>query len=344
VNVLLLQLKRIGDLILTTPAIRGLREAYPAARLALVADSSCSGLLDSLAVDECWSYHKGSGLRGLAGWGPNAWLKNELLAFRPDWTLDFTGTDRSAFLCALSRSNRRVTFLKFRKKPLRKFLYTDFVKSSVSERHTADHYTDLLAPLGIELENVPLDLRLSEEAFATARALLANAGVTGPYAVVHAGTARAEKYWTAEGWAEVISFLHAEYGFATVLTGSQDPHERDHLSEIKSHLRHDCLDLSGKTNLACLAAVIKGARLFCGVDTAAMHLADAMKTPCVALFGPTNPYHWRPRHTKSVVLRSCTATPFSSRQHGGPMRELTVASTIDGVREVLSEGNTTGGA
>ncbi len=343
-NILLLQLKRIGDVILTTPAIRCLRDVYPHARLALVADSSCFGLLDSIAVNERWSYHKGGGLKGLAGRGPNAWLKHRLLSFRPDWTLDFTGTDRSAFLSMLSRSNRRVTFQRFRKKPLRKFLYTDFVKSSVSERHTADHYTDLLAPLGIELENVPLDLRLSEEAFATARALLANAEVTAPYAVVHAGTARAEKYWTAEGWAEVIGFLRAEYGFVTVLTGSQDPHERDHLLDIKSHLGHDCLDLSGKTDLACLAGVIKGARLFCGVDTAAMHLADAMKTPCVALFGPTNPYHWRPRHTKSVVLRAGTAMPFTSRQHGGPMRELTVASAIDAVREVLSEGETAGGA
>ncbi len=45
-----------------------------------------------------------------------------------------------------------------------------------------------------------------------------------------------EKYWTAEGWAQVIDFLRAEHGFVTVLTGSQDPHERDHLLDIKSHL------------------------------------------------------------------------------------------------------------
>ena len=120
-KILLLQLKRIGDLILTTPSIRCLREAFPHAQLALVADASCASLLDSIAVDERWSYHKGGGLKGLLGRGPNAWLKHRLLPFQPDWTLDFTGSDRSTYLSALSRSRRRVTFVRFRKKPLRKF-------------------------------------------------------------------------------------------------------------------------------------------------------------------------------------------------------------------------------
>jgi ADP-heptose:LPS heptosyltransferase len=336
VKILLLQLKRIGDLILTTPAIRCLREAFPQARLALIADSSSASLLDSIAVDERWLYHKGAGLTGLAGWGPNAWLKHGLLAFRPDWAMDFTGTDRSAYLSALSRSRRRVTFERFRKKPLRRFIFSDFVKSSVSERHTADHYTDLLAPLGVKRDNVPLDLRLSDEDLAAGRSLLEKSGVIGPYAVVHAGTARPEKYWVAERWAAVLRFLRAEYGLVGVLTGSEDPAEQDHLSEIKSLLGFECMDLSGKTDLPCLAAVIKGAKLFCGVDTAAMHLADAMRTPCLALFGPTNPYHWRPRHARCVILRARTPMPFTPRQEGGPMREISAASVVEGVRDLLA--------
>ena len=106
-KILLLQLKRIGDLVLTTPAIRCLREAFPDARLALVADSACASLLSCIDVDERWIYHKSGGARGLAGWGQNAWLRHGLLAFRPHWTLDFTGSDRSAYLSALSRSPRR---------------------------------------------------------------------------------------------------------------------------------------------------------------------------------------------------------------------------------------------
>jgi ADP-heptose:LPS heptosyltransferase len=335
VKILLLQLKRIGDLILTTPSIRCLREAFPQAQLALVADASCASLLDSIAIDERWIYYKGDGLKGMLGFGLNAWLKHRFLPFRPDWTLDFTGTDRSAYLSALSRSTRRVTFERFRKKSLRRFIFTDFVRSSVVERHTADHYIDLLKPLGIARDNVPLDVHLTDEAFASSRALLARAGVGGSYAVIHAGTARPEKYWSVKGWAEVIDFLHAECGLRSILTGSRDPLEQQHLSEIRSHLHYNAVDLSGKTDLASLGAIIKGANLFCGVDTAAMHLADAMRTPCVALFGPTNPYHWLPRHTRSITLRACTPPPFGPRQNGGPMQEMSPGSVINALKEVL---------
>ena len=249
--------------------------------------------------------------------------------------MDFTGTDRSAYLSTFSFSQRRVTFQRFRKKPLRKYLYTDFVKSSVSERHTADHYTDLLGPLGVKREDVSLDLRLRAEDFDRARALLANAGVGGAYVVVHAGAARPEKYWLPERWADVVGFLHAEFGLVSILTGSQDPDEREHLSRIKSALRCNYIDVSGKTDLLGLAAVIKGAKLLCGVDTAAIHLADAMKTPSLVLFGPTNPYHWRPRHARSVILRARTRPPFTPQQKGGPMEDISVASVIEGVKELL---------
>jgi ADP-heptose:LPS heptosyltransferase len=335
VKILLLQLKRIGDLILTTPAIRCLREEFPQARLALVADSSCAGLLDSIAVDERWIYQKGAGLRGLIGRGPNAWLKHGLFAFGADWAFDFSGTDRSAYLSTFSLSKRRVTFQRFTKKPLRRFLYTDFVKSSVSERHTADHYTDLLTPLGVRRENVSLDLRLPEENVARASAFLGSVGVPEAYVVVHAGTARPEKYWVPERWAEVIGFLHDEFGLMTVLTGSNDYGEREHLAKIKSNLRCKHIDVSGQTDLLGLTAVIRGAKLLCGVDTAAVHLADAMHTPSLVLFGPTNPYHWRPRHSRSTILRAKTPPPFTPQQKGGPMEDISAGSVIESLRELL---------
>ncbi|HEY5743898.1 MAG TPA: glycosyltransferase family 9 protein [Terrimicrobiaceae bacterium] len=334
-KILLLQLKRIGDLVLTTPAVRCLREAFPQARLALVVDSSCASLVQAIAVDECWVYHKGDGLRGLVGRGSNAWLKNCLFGMGADWALDFTGTDRSAWLSAISFSQRRVTFRRFRTKPLRAFLYTDFVKSAVRERHTADHYTDLLAPLGIQRERVPLDLRLKAEDVEAARLLLARSGISDRYVAVHPGTARAEKYWLPERWAHLIDFLHAEYGLRCVLTGSRDGAEQDHLSKITSLLQGDFIDISGKTDLPMLAAVIGDASLLCGVDTAAIHLADAVGTPSLALFGPTNPFHWCPRHTRSVVLRAQTNPPFIAEQNGGPMEDISVASAIQGVRELL---------
>ena len=334
-KILLIQLKRIGDLILTTPAVRCLREEFPSARLMLVVDSSCAGLLDSVAVDERWIYSRRGGVRGLVGRGSVAWLSRGLLVSGADWSLDFSGTDRSTYLSTLSLAKRRVTFERFRRKPLRKYLYTDFVTSSVSERHTADHYTDLLRPLGVQRENVSLDLRLPAKSLAGAGVLLADAGVPEAYVVVHAGTARPEKYWRPERWADVIDFLHDEFGLISVLTGSRDPGEREHLAKIKSALRCKHVDLSGMTGLLELAGVIKGAKLLCGVDTAAVHLADAMNTPSLALFGPTNPYHWRPRHAKSVILRARTRAPFTPQQEGGPMEDIPAGAVIESLKELL---------
>lgn len=331
-RILLLQLKRIGDLILTTPAIQALREARPGVRLTLVVDSSCASLVEALAVDECWIHHKTAGWGALVGRGPNAWTTTRLPAFRGDYCLDFTGTDRSALLAWASGCRHRVTYARFHKKFLRRRIFSEFVESSVRDSHTADHATDLLRPLGVDAENVPLALHLPGTARATAQTLLPEAG---PYAVVHPGTARVEKYWNPEGWAEVIRFLRTEGGFIPVLTGSREPAEQTHLAAIQAALPTPCPDLSGRTSLLELAAVIERAGIFCGVDTAAMHLADAVKTPAVALFGPTNPFHWRPRHTRSVVLRANTREPFSPGQKGGPMEQISPETVKEGIRRLL---------
>jgi ADP-heptose:LPS heptosyltransferase len=326
VKILLLQIKRIGDLIQTTPAISCLREKFPDATLSLVVDSSCEGLLDSIDVDERFVFRKGE---------PNQWMKS-LRGEKPDWCLDFTGTDRSAFLSFYSGAKRRVAFDRFRKKFLRRFIYSDFVDSSIRERHTADHYTDLLKPLGIAKEGVPLSLKIQEPVRHSAMGWLIAEGVAGQYAVVHAGTARSEKYWLPDRWAKVINHLGERHGLKVVLTGSRDPVEQAHLGAIRAEVKQPIADLSGKTGLSELAAVIGGAKIFLGVDTAAMHLADAMKVPSIALFGPTNPFHWRPRFSKSIVLRADTAEPFKPGQKGGPMGDVALETVVAASDQILS--------
>ena len=294
----------------------------------LVADSSCAGLLGAIPVDERWVYRKGGGLRGLPagdptrGWGAVCW-RSGLIGL---WT------SRETTAPPISRafsSRRRVTFQRFKKKPFRKYLYTDFVDSSVSERHTADHYIDLLRPLGILRENVSLDLQLRAEDLRRLARFLQSAGL-GATTSWSMPARRARKnigcpnagrrswifprrIWSYERPDRVIGPRRAGAPLA---------------NQIASSLQ--AVDLSGRTNLLALAAVIKGAQLLCGVDTAAIHLADAMQTPSLALFGPTNPYHWRPRHSRSVILRARTRPPFTPQQKGGPMDEIPVASVIEG--------------
>jgi ADP-heptose:LPS heptosyltransferase len=317
-RILVLQLKRIGDLLLTTPALAILRETFPDAEITLLTEKSCAGILPAIP-----------GVHALAR-GQHGFWKAALSGF--DVCLDFTGTDRSALLMALSRAKIRGTFSRFQKKSLHRLATTHFLDSSVRERHTADHYTDLLGVLGIHRDKEPLNLVLPTESVQAAATLTPQS----PYAVIHAGTARPEKYWLADRWAEVATFISRNQNLQILLTGSTDPEEVAHLAAIEAALPGDvpAINLAGKTSLPGLAAVIQKASLFCGVDTAAMHLADAVRTPCIALFGPTNPFHWRPRHTRSVIIRPHTTEPFTPKQKGGPMTEILSGQVTSAVKSL----------
>src|SRR4029077_15482750 len=96
-----------------------------------------------------------------------------------------------------------------------------------------------------------------------------------------------------------------------VLTGGSKPLEQAHLAEIKTKLRRPFVDLSGKTDLLVLAALISRARLLVTVDSAPMHLAAATHTPQVVLFGPTNPFHWRPRESPALILHGKSPEPIT---------------------------------
>jgi len=324
-RVLVIQLKRIGDVILTTPLLAALRRHAPGCAISIALDSSTATLGPALDVDRTLVFRRG--LAGLGFW-------RELASGSFDVCLDLTGNDRSAIAAALSRARRRITWMRFSRKPLRRAVYTEFVESSVKGRHTADHHTDLLRALGFDAENIPLNLRLPQVARDEAAAAIALAGIAGPFAVVHAGTARAEKYWLPERWAEVIEFLRTELKLAVVLTGSGDGAERMHVESIQQSLDVKCPDFGGKISLLATAAVIEQARLLCAVDSAPVHLADAVGTPLVALFGPTNPFHWRPRRATSRIVTAWgdwKATPDFQK---APMSEISAASVIESIRSL----------
>ena len=96
-----------------------------------------------------------------------------------------------------------------------------------------------------------------------------------------------------------------------VLTGGKLRMEQEHIARIKAHLQHPVIDLSGKLDLLSLGALLQRARLLVTIDSAPMHLAAAFGTPQVALFGPTNPFHWRPRATPATILQAGNPAPVT---------------------------------
>src|SRR5688572_21443119 len=142
-NILLLQLKRIGDLILTTPSIAALRERFPDAQLSLVVSPAVTGLLPAITgIDKVYT------VRGKTD-DAFDWIALSLGRF--DYCLDFTRNDRSAFLTFLSGARKRITadHPRLREK-MRAKSYNEFVDAPVGSLHTVDYHLSLLKALGID--------------------------------------------------------------------------------------------------------------------------------------------------------------------------------------------------
>lgn len=352
-RILALQLKRIGDLVLTTAALRALRTAWPEAHLTLAVNEGCASLLGAIdMVNSSIVFGRGR------GWAP--W--QQVLTGGFDLCLDFTGTDRSALATALSRAPVRRTFAWVRKNKLRSMAYHEFANSSVRDEHTLDHYLDLASAVipghNFRLSQVAEqpELHVPAAAHATAAGLLRAHGVTRRFAVLHPGTARPEKFWLAERWVELATDLRLRQGLDLVLTGGSDPLELAQIEALETvrettarSLSPDRLpatnegavaNLAGKTDLLTLAAIVEKAALVVSCDTAIMHIAAAFRRPQVALFGPTNPYHWSPRHgfarTISAAKPDGARLIFSPRMKGAPMDRISTEVVIHATEWILA--------
>ena len=331
-NILLIQLKRIGDLILTTPAIAALRQKLPEAHVTLVISSECKAVAPAIGgVNQLLIMP-----RGVGGLQTSA----ALISRRFDYCVDFTRNDRSALLVLLSRAKKRI--VSFRIKVRSKFrtrFYNEFVEHRMRDMHTIDYHLALLEPLGISSADSAIHLALSENARATAEQLLETADVRRQFIIFHPGSARAEKFWNAQRWAEVINYAADKNNADLVITGGSSTFEQTHIDDIKSKVRRPIVDLSGKTDLLTLAALIARARLLITIDSAPMHLAAATRTPQVILFGPTNPFHWRPRDSASLILQGDSTTPmtqFVPKQPRIPMNQISTEAVIDAMETLLS--------
>lgn len=326
-RILLIQLKRIGDLVLTAPALSALRATYPQAEIALAVAPTSAPLL-SLLPQINTGIVLGRG-RGFRPW-------QQILTGPWDLCFDLTGSDRSTLATAISRAKKRLTFASIQRSKVRATCFTHLVDSSVRDRHTIDHYLDLVAtpdsPTHPTTE--PL-LSLDSATRSAASSALAKLGILGPFAVIHAGTARPEKNWLPDRWAQVAKHLHQTHGLISVLTGGSDPAEHAHLAEIISHAPNAVVSLAGQLDLPTFTALLAQATICLSCDTAAVHLASAFHTPQIALFGPTNPFHWRPRHAAVQILSathpSAPLTTFHPKMPGAPTDQISTTLVIDAI-------------
>lgn len=318
-RILGLQLKRLGDIILTTPAMAMLQDAFPEAEVDLMVDAKLAGF-----------GHFVTGCRLISA--PTGLLDYAKLA-RADYdvVMDFTGQDRCLAAAVISGARRKVTFRKYFKKPGRSFFFQEVVKSSLRNRHVTDHLADLSRQVGATGSVGRPPLRTLPEDKASAFQKLKAAGfpssIETPYILLHPGTARPEKFWSAQSWGHVIDFITKRTGLRVVLTASPDRQEKEHLAAVAAATRSPTVQLSGTLNLGEFLAIIEGARMLACVDSAPVHMADALNTPLLALYGPTDPKEWGPRFSPcEIVHGSSNSEAIGSMSN---ISETTVISRLD---------------
>jgi heptosyltransferase-1 len=313
-RILLVKLSSFGDVLHALPTLEALRAAYFEAHITWLVEAAYAPLLSGHpALDEVWIAPRLRPGEFFSGSNP-ARLRRlvQQLRARPfDLVLDVQGLLKSAVWVALAKSPRKVGYDRTRE--LSYLPLTQRVPPFDPEAHAVTRYLNLAHYLGAP-PTLPV-FRLGLDAATDISALIPN-DPGRPLAVLHPGARWASKLWPPVSWANLAAWFHAQ-GFQVGVTGSVADQEL--VAAIVRQSRAPLVNLAGRTSLAELAGVLRRAQLAVTTDTGAMHLAAALGTPVVALFGPTAPWRTGPFGPGHQVVRlGLPCSPCFKRQCPAP--------------------------
>ncbi|APZ43808.1 putative lipopolysaccharide heptosyltransferase III [Acidihalobacter ferrooxydans] len=295
-NILVIKFRNIGDVLLTAPLITALHTAGH--RVSALVKSGTEAMLEGHPqLDDVLVYPMRS-----QGEGRLAYLRRELAFYRQlrarrfDLAINTTEGDRGVIAAFLSGAQRRRgPFTPGRDNRWRRYLLTETVNPRDTHlRHTVLRNLDLGHP---DAANIPIavTLHINDADRDTVRRLLDAQGYDSarPLVHIHPTSRWFFKCWTEDGMAATIDYLIAN-GAQVALSCAPDGHERAKLDAILARCRQRPFDLGGRLTLKQTAALSAIAAVFFGVDTAPMHMAAAVGTPVVAIFGPSGAFDWGP--------------------------------------------------
>tara|TARA_Y100000589_G_scaffold265144_1_gene256078 strand:+ start:4928 stop:5950 length:1023 start_codon:yes stop_codon:yes gene_type:complete len=273
----------VGDVVMATPALRLLRSQFKQSRITAVTRPGLSSLLCGLTtIDDCLEVDP-KGLLGLLKAG------RLLAANRPDQTVLLPNSMRSALLTFLSRAGKRSGF----RRQGRGFILTQAIEPGTREagiRTTLDEYIQLIegcTDATFSGSRTP-ELAVTEVERTAAGEILPLEG--DGFVVMVPGANRLDKRWPADRFARVAERLAHEHGLRIAVTGS--PAEAPLVKEIVDEAQCPIIDLASKGGgLGALKAILQAACLVITNDTGPRHVAAALGTPVVSLFGPTD-HRW----------------------------------------------------
>ncbi len=306
---LVIKLRHHGDVLLTSPVFQVLKKHAPQLEIdALVYAETAAMLTLHPAIGTVHTIdRKWRRLGPLARARAEYALLSSLRARGYDLLVHLTDHPRGAWLARLTRARWAVGPKPVRAPNWYKGSFTHlYGQPRKSGRHVVERNLDALRRIGIQpgVDERRLVLVPGPEAEQRVERLLAQAGLeAGRFIHLHPGSRWLFKCWPADLNAELIDRLH-EAAWPVLVTAAPDHRETRFVDAILSRTRAPVVSLAGQLSLKELAAVTARACLFIGVDSAPMHIAAAMQTPLVALFGPTTEFDWAPWQAPARVVTS----------------------------------------
>jgi len=347
VNILIVKTSAIGDVTHTLPALHAIRKKYPDAHITWLVEEAAADLiighkaLDRVLVSKRkrWLKDLKKGpRRGAALMEAYRFLK-ELRDTEYDLLIDFQSLLKSGILIALTRAKRKVGFDKGMEHAEHSHIFlNERIPPVDMDYHAILRELMLLEAIGIgDDREIVFDVPIADEDRDAVRRLLASQGIAGAKTLV---AINPQATWETKQWKRgefaALADRLLEKGYDVVFTGSGD--DREEVRNIISRMRNRCGNLAGETSLKTLAALYEKADVVVSTDTGPMHIAAAVGTPVVALFGPTAPWRTGPFGDKHKVVRlGLSCSPCFRRQCSTTdcMQQITVDRVFNSVQEIL---------
>jgi heptosyltransferase-3 len=279
-RILVVALRRLGDVLLTTPLIRSLRRAFPDAAIEALVFAGTEGILAG-----------NPDLTGVITMSPRGTVGSFALVRalwrQYDLALSTQAGDRPTLFAWIAGRASGGPVAQTGGMARLKRMALDYPVVTSAARHRVDEVLELASALQVPAVR---------ELVCPRGPLRADLLPRGAYAVIHAGPMFRYKRWTAQGWRALAASL-AQRGLAVVATGGPDPEDRRYADEVWTPGAGDApvvRRLDGVLTWPELAALIGAARVYVGPDTSVTHLAAATGAMTVALYGPTDPRRFGP--------------------------------------------------
>ena len=293
-NILIIKMSSLGDIIHALPSLYALREIYPKARITWAVHPAFAGILPGKPwIDEIYLVDRKRIKEISYLWQVHQDLKSRHF----DLVIDLQMIAKSGIISFLSGCKNRIGYNDAREGI---FLASHPVTGPHKKGHIIEQLLDVIRYLGWEGDTIEFPLHDYKKEMDTVSHLLQQEGVDGPYAVLVPGTRGEAKKWPISFWGELAS-LFSEHHVYNVISGTAG--EMDMGKAIKeSSPSPYTVNLMGKTSLLELAALEKMASLHISSDTGPLHIANAVHTPLIALFGPTLPDRSGPYGNKNSTV------------------------------------------